>query len=141
MGGAGNHALLSFAAELLALQDVEASDDRRQKIVEVVCDSAGQLPDRLQLLRLSELSFDKRKAFLLVERLRDVEIDQKSLTKPGRHGLRRFGAQAESRNDTAVFAANRVVGEGEPGRLRRWPAQHHPHILKKAWSVRQRPHR
>src|SRR5947209_9582135 len=40
-------------------QEVEVSNYRRQQIVEVVCDTAGQLPERLQLLSFVELGEGK----------------------------------------------------------------------------------
>ena len=47
--------LLARSAEAAALEDVEAADDRRQEVVEVVGDAAGQLAQRLHLLRLAKL--------------------------------------------------------------------------------------
>ncbi len=53
-----SHQLLALIAERgVTFQELAAAEDNRHQIVEVVGDAAGQLPYRLQLLRLGQFSF------------------------------------------------------------------------------------
>jgi len=62
--------------------DLQASEDRHEEVVEVVCESAGQLPDRLHFLRLED-RFLRRP--LLTDVARDLrEADQFALGVPDR---------------------------------------------------------
>ena len=49
------------------LQEVQVADHDRQHVVEVMCDPAGELADRLQLLRLPQLSLDTFLLLLFVD--------------------------------------------------------------------------
>jgi hypothetical protein len=51
---ARDHPLRAGIADSAALKKIETADDRRQQVVEVVRDPAGQLAHALQLLRLSQ---------------------------------------------------------------------------------------
>ena len=53
--GALDQPLLAVAADAPALEQVEAADDGRQQVVEVVRHAAGELAHRLELLGLAEL--------------------------------------------------------------------------------------
>jgi len=48
---------LDMAGNILA-QQIEVADDDREQIVEIVSDAAGQIADRLHLLRLPKLIVD-----------------------------------------------------------------------------------
>ena len=45
---------LARTAQAVAVEQIEAADDRRQQIVEIVRDAAGELAHRLELLRLAQ---------------------------------------------------------------------------------------
>jgi hypothetical protein len=51
------HLGLALRHAELALGQIEATDDHRQHIVEIVRDAPGQLADRLHLLHLMQLRF------------------------------------------------------------------------------------
>ncbi len=83
-------------------KEVGEADDRRQHVVEVMCDAAGQLPDRLHLLTLRDLHLERA----LLGRLDHIGDDAFALA------LRTFnGAQIDA-------AASRLVGgEGDVHRI------------------------
>ena len=55
----------SFASDGAADQELAVAGDRREQVVEVVGDAAGEPADRLHLLRLAELRLDARDSVTL----------------------------------------------------------------------------
>src|SRR5947209_4269929 len=57
--GHAEHALLLVTKLGAALEQAEPADHRSKQVVEIVRDPAGQLPDRIHLLSLDQLAFER----------------------------------------------------------------------------------
>jgi hypothetical protein len=90
LGGAGDQAMLAFAADALALKHVEQANDRRQQIVEIVRDPAGELAHGLHLLGLTQRLLGLREASLFCEAIRHVDPGQECANPRAVRGKQRL---------------------------------------------------
>lgn len=82
VGGIGDRvdlALAPLGREIGMAQQVDRTANDREEIVEVVRHPAGQLPDRLQLLRLTQLFLGLAQRFFGGPLLRNVPADREHL--------------------------------------------------------------
>ena len=75
----------SASSEALLSSKSEPADHRCEKIVEIVRDSAGELADRIHLLRLDELAFERSLVGDVGQRAR--ELDRTAVAVLQQHGL------------------------------------------------------
>jgi hypothetical protein len=61
-----------WSSEGLALDQLQAVREHREQVVEVVRDAAGQLAERVHLLRLAQHAFGVAQPFLVAQPLGDV---------------------------------------------------------------------
>ena len=81
---ASSRAERAIAVAVFALQQVERAGDRRQQIVEVVGDAAGQLAERLQLLRFVQLRHRRSQlGGALLDPLLEIGGELVELLEPG----------------------------------------------------------
>ena len=83
--GHAEHLALFVAERGSPLDQAEAADHRGEQIVEIVRDAAGQLADRIHLLRLDQLAFE-RPLFADVGQ-RSGELDRIAVEILEQHGL------------------------------------------------------
>ena len=75
-------------------QQLEVADDDGQQVVEIVRDAAGELADRLHLLRLAQL----RLGFALGDVAQDDDEKPRGFPRPGRTSAAARGADLETAN-------------------------------------------
>src|SRR3546814_1398096 len=86
--------LFRAARPVAQQQQVGKADHRRQQVVEVVGDAAGELADRLHLLRLDELALE----VLLLGRIDEMDDEA------GQGAVAALGAVHEERADRPLVA-------------------------------------
>ena len=145
-GGAGRalHRIVEVELDLaaravqLAPGEIEAADDDREHVVEIVGDAAGQLADRLHLLDLAELRLGGGAlGRLLLQRAHWRRTARGCAPAPPARGRARASACASASRRAATPLGERAPGEQGEARARRGrSARRASRASRYSWSAR-----